>query len=60
MNWNAVGAGGEIIGAIAVIASLIYVAQQINKRANQRPLHIMRLPMPPVFLWRMQNEPKVL
>ena len=33
MNWNVVGAGGEIIGAIAVIASLIYVAQQINKRA---------------------------
>lgn len=34
MNWNAVSAVGEIIGAAAVIVSLIYVGIQI--RANSR------------------------
>ena len=30
MDWNAVGAIGEGIGALAVIASLVYVASQIR------------------------------
>ena len=30
MNWEAVGAVGEIIGAIGVIASLLYVAMQVR------------------------------
>ena len=30
MNWNAVGAIGEIAGAIAVVLSLIYLAVQIR------------------------------
>ena len=32
MNWDALGAIGELVGAVAVIGSLIYVAVQI--RAN--------------------------
>ena len=37
MNWEAIGAVGEILGAIAVIGSLIFVGVQIrgNTRATQ-------------------------
>ena len=36
MNWNAVGAIGEMIGALAVVVSVIYLAFQIrdNTRAS--------------------------
>jgi len=34
MNWDAIGAIGEIIGAGAVIATLIYLAQQIKDSAR--------------------------
>ena len=30
MNWDALGAIGEIIGAIAVLATLYYLAKQIK------------------------------
>ena len=30
MNWDAIGAIGEIIGALAVVVSLIYLAGQIR------------------------------
>ena len=30
MNWDAIGAVGEIVGAIAVIGTLIYLARQIG------------------------------
>ena len=30
MNWDAIGAVGEILGAIAVFASLLYLARQIR------------------------------
>lgn len=36
MNWDAVGAIGEIVGAAAVVASLIYLA--VQTRANARAL----------------------
>ncbi len=32
MNWDAIGALGEILGASAVFASLIYLAIQIRAR----------------------------
>ena len=37
MNWDAIGAVGELIGAAAVIISLIYLAVQIknSKRSDQ-------------------------
>ena len=30
MNWDAIGAIGEIVGAIAVVATLVYLATQIR------------------------------
>jgi len=42
MNWDAIGAVGEILGAIAVVFSLIYLASQIrvsNKAARQEAVH---------------------
>ena len=38
MNWDALGAIGEIVGAIAVVASLIYVAVQIRQNTRQSRL----------------------
>ena len=35
MNWDAIGAVGETIGAIAVIATLIYLASQIRQLKQQ-------------------------
>lgn len=37
MNWEAIGAVGEILGAAGVIATLVYLAVQIrqNTRSNQ-------------------------
>lgn len=34
MNWDAVGAIGEIIGATAVVVSLVYLAIQIRQNTN--------------------------
>ena len=33
MNWDAIGSIGEIIGALAVVASLLYLAQQTKANA---------------------------
>ncbi len=45
MNWNAVGAIGEILGALAVVATLFYVARQIreNTRVVERQSHRDRI-----------------
>ena len=37
MNWDAVGAVAEIIGAVAVVATLLYLAVQI-RQANRQDL----------------------
>ncbi|MGR8947519.1 MAG: hypothetical protein ACU84Q_05690 [Gammaproteobacteria bacterium] len=34
MNWDAIGAIGEIIGAVAVIATIIYLARQISQSVD--------------------------
>jgi hypothetical protein len=34
MNWDAIGAIGEIIGAVAVIVSIIYLAMQVRQNLN--------------------------
>ena len=41
MNWDAIGAIGEVVGALAVVVSLIYVATQIkqNTSATRRQTH---------------------
>ena len=36
MNWEAIGAIGEILGAMAVFASLIYLAIQIRAQIGQQ------------------------
>jgi hypothetical protein len=35
MTWDAVGAIGEIVGAVAVVASLVYLAAQIRQNSRQ-------------------------
>ena len=35
MNWDAIGAVGEILGAIAVLATLIYLARQIRQNTEE-------------------------
>lgn len=34
MNWDAIGAVGEILGAIAVVATLIYLAKQTTENSR--------------------------
>jgi hypothetical protein len=34
MNWEAVGAVAELVGAIGVVASLFYVASQIRRSSG--------------------------
>ena len=35
MNWDAIGATGEIIGALAVVISLLYLGLQIRGQTRQ-------------------------
>jgi hypothetical protein len=42
MNWEAISAVGQIVGAIGVIISVIYLAQQIRSNARQTRLASMR------------------
>jgi hypothetical protein len=35
MNWDAIGAMGEIVGAVAVVVSLIYLASQIRQQNRE-------------------------
>ena len=35
MNWDALGAIGEVIGAVAVVLSLLYVARQVRDGSKQ-------------------------
>lgn len=32
MNWEAIGAAGEVLGAAAVVATLLYVARQLHEQ----------------------------
>jgi len=38
MNWDAIGAVGEIVGAVAVVVSLIYVGVQISRQTREQRL----------------------
>ena len=35
MNWDAIGAVGEVVGAIAVLATLAYISMQVRLHARQ-------------------------
>lgn len=45
MNWEAIGAVGEILGALAVVVTLVYLSVQIrqNSRMIQRDAHLDRI-----------------
>lgn len=34
MNWEAMGALGEVLGAVAVVATLLYVARQLDEQSR--------------------------
>ena len=34
MNWEAIGAVGEIVGALGVLATLVYLATQIRENSR--------------------------
>jgi hypothetical protein len=34
LNWSAIGAGGEVLGAVAVVLSLVYVAAQVRQNTK--------------------------
>src|SRR6187551_3814115 len=42
MNWEAISALGQIIGAMAVVISVIYLALQVRSNARQTRLASMR------------------
>lgn len=42
MNWEAISAVGQIVGAIGVIVSVIYLANQVRSNARQTRLASMR------------------
>ena len=35
MNWEALGAVGEVVGAVGVIFSLLYLASQVSDNSRQ-------------------------
>ena len=44
MNWDAIGAIGEIVGASAVVISLVYLASQIriqNRESRAASVHLV-------------------
>jgi len=45
MNWDAIGAIGEVLGAVAVVATLFYLAIQIrqNSRSVEQSVRALRL-----------------
>ena len=43
MNWEAIGAVGEIVGAVGVILTLFYVAFQVRQNTKQSDLNTMAL-----------------
>ncbi len=34
MNWEAIGAAGELLGAVAVVMTLVYLATQVRQNTN--------------------------
>ena len=42
MNWDAIGAIGEIVGALAVVSSVAYLAVQIRRQTDQSRLAATR------------------
>ena len=43
MNWDAIGAVGEILGALAVFVTLVYLAIQIRHAREQARVSVQQL-----------------
>ena len=43
MSWEAIGAIGEVISAIAVVATLIYLAVQVRETGKSQALNASQL-----------------
>ena len=43
MNWEAISAIGQLVGALAVVISLIYLARQVRSNARETQRAAMRL-----------------
>ena len=41
MNWEAIGASGELIGAMAVVVSVLYLAYQVRAQVRESRLAAM-------------------
>ena len=60
MNWDAIGAVGEVVGAFAVVISLIYLATQIRagtRAARSQNIHTQTEQMQRV--WQLQTSPEM-
>ena len=58
MNWDAIGAIGEIVGATAVVLSLLYLALQLRQSTNfaRMEYHTKTIDsMAPSYHWRAAN-----
>jgi len=42
VNWDAIGAIGEIVGAVAVVLTLIYLASQVRQARNDQKVAAIR------------------
>lgn len=42
MSWDAIAAGGEVVGALAVVVSVVYLAVQIRKQTAESQLAATR------------------
>jgi len=56
LNWEAIGAIGEILGAVGVIATLVYLAKQIRENSHQMKVgsvisinHLMNEAFDPIY-----------
>jgi hypothetical protein len=60
MNWDAIGAIGEIIGAIAVVSTLFYLAVQIRQSAKvareQAHYHMLQNQVSTMDRWATDRE----
>ena len=54
MNWDALGAAAEIVGALGVLASLIYLAIQIRQNTTWLRQQAFQLSTNEVRQWAMQ------
>jgi hypothetical protein len=54
VNWEAISAIGQIVGALAVVISLIYLANQVHSNARATRLASMRTMSDAVNRWAQQ------